>query len=166
MNSVIGASAFKKKNTLTFSWVLFLIIYQMLTPIYVLFSPLIGFMACYLFFLKSDQERAHEDNSSKTYLSFAYFIFIILNKGFYLFSGIIFFSFFYRIFVEWLQTSFKCKNCIILVYVASSYAGIYGLNNLLAYALNESFFRFGWEYGWYIFIDFVIAVLVFRDKII
>lgn len=155
-----------KNDIIPFSWAVFLIIYQMATPLYTFLSPLIGFMLCYLIFLKDEQEKTHEGDSFKTYLAFAYLVYIDLNKGFYLFSGVIFFSLFYRIFAEWLQTSFKCKNCIIITYVASGYVGVYGINNLIAYTLNESFFSFGWEYGLYIVFDSIIAMLVFRDKLL
>ncbi|MBS9778780.1 MAG: hypothetical protein KGV58_00555 [Campylobacteraceae bacterium] len=155
-----------RSELISFRWALFLVLYQALTPIYIFLTPLIGFMSCYLFFLKSDQERAHDDFSTNMYLAFFYLIFIVLNKGFYLFSGIIFFSLFYRIFVDWIQTSFKCKNCIIVTYVVCGYVGIFGVNNLLAYILNDIFFDFGWEYILYMFLDSMIAMLIFRDRLI
>lgn len=155
-----------KNNVIPFSWVLFLILYQFLSTIYIFLTPLIGFMICYLIFLKIDHEREIEEYSLNAYLSFAYLVFIVLNKGFYLFSGIIFLSFFHRIFVEWLQTSFRCKNCVIIAYVVAGYLGVYGTNNLIAYILNEEFFIFGWEYGLYMFLDSIIAIVVFKDRIL
>ncbi len=155
-----------KKNLIPFRWIVFFIVYQLLASLFIYLTPLIGFMFCYLIFAREQQEIEHEEDSLMLYLSFAYLIFIDVNKGFYLFSGLIFFALFYRIFTVWLETSFKCKNCIIFVYVAVGYIGIYGINNLIAYALNQQLFNLGWEYAWYIFSDFIIAVVVFRDKIL
>lgn len=73
---------------------------------------------------------------------------------------------FYTLLVDWMQTAFKCKNCILVAFVTSGYLGVYGMNNLLAYVMNESFFVIGWEYALYIACDSLIAAIVFRDRML
>ncbi len=155
-----------KKNIISFKGFIFLIIYQILTSLYVYLTPLIGASFCYLVLNKERERNTHIDLTSYRYLVLSYLVFADLNKGFYLFSGVIFFYLFYYIFAEWLQTSFKCKNCVIIAYVASGYFGIFGINNLLAYMLNETFFSFGWEYGVYIISDIVISIVMLKDKML
>lgn len=164
--SIMRRNSTSKKHIIPLGTILFLILYQILTSLYVYLTPLVGLFFCYLIFNKEEERKTRIDLAFPRYMVFLYLIFADLSKGFYLFSSVIFFYIFYNLFVEWLQTSFKCKNCVIVAYVVSGYLGIFGLNNLLAYILNENFFTFGWEYGLYIFSDVLLAIIVFRDKII
>ena len=155
------------KTSLSYLWLtLGLIIYQISTSLYTFLTPLMGLFFCYVILLKDDEEKTKEDRPLESYLAFGYLIFAELNKGFYLFSTIIFFMIFYAVMVDWMRTAFKCKNCILVAFVASGYFGIYGMNNLLAYVMNESFFVIGWEYGLYILCDSLIAIIVFRDRLL
>lgn len=154
-----------QKSIIPIKWVLFLILYQMATSLYPYLTPLIGFTFCYLLFLSEDEEKTREEDTLKKYLAYGYLVFANLNKGFFLFSGLLTFFLFYHLLSEWISTSFKCKNCIIFAFVASGYLGIFGINNLLAYMLNQEFFTFGWEYGLYIICDFFIALIFFRDRL-
>ncbi len=156
---------FHKKSFISFKWVFFLILYQIIASLYTIFSPLIGFMFCYLIFLTDDELKTHQEDEAKKYLAFLYLIFIELNKGFYLFSGMISFFIFYYLLSEWINTSVKCKNCIIFVFVCSGYLSIFGLNNLLAYILNEDFFILGYEYVLYCIFDFFLATIYYKDRL-
>ncbi len=155
-----------KTSVVSIRWIIFLVLYQVASALYVFISPLIGFMFCYLSFLTSDEQRTHEEDEVKKYLAYSYMVFINLNKGFYLFSGVITFLLFYYLLHEWINNSIKCKNCIIFAFVSIGYVGIFGMNNLLAYVLNNEFFHFGYEYFLYILFDFVVAVVYYRDRLI
>ncbi len=154
-----------KKNQISFIWIIFLVTYQMVTSLYPFLSPLIGFIFCYLIFFIDDENKTNEEDEVGKYLAFLYLVFINLNKGFYLFSGIISFMIFYYLFFEWISTSIKCKNCVIFIYVASGYVSIFGINNLIAYTLNEDFFTFGYEYGVFILFDFFLSVIYYKDRL-
>lgn len=154
-----------KKSVISFWWIVFLVIYQIMTSLYMYLTPLIGFFFCYLIFIYEEEEKTHDEDIWLKYLVFAYLVFADLNKGYYLFSSIIFFYIFKYVFAEWLRISFKCKNCIIVAFVIFAYIGIFGTNNLIAYILNKEFFTFGFEYGLYIFFDCMIAIVFFRDKL-
>lgn len=154
------------RNVIPFGWIFFLVIYQVASSLYVYLTPLIGFFFCYLILVINEEEKTHIEQSGTKYLLIAYLVFADLNRGFYLFSGVIFFYLYYYMFAEWMKTVFKCKNCILIAFVISSYLGIYGFNNLLAYVLNESLFNLGWEYGVYIVSDCIITMIVFRDELL
>ena len=155
------------KKSINYLWLgVGLVIYQISTSLYTYLTPLLGLFFCYVILLKDDEERTKEERPLEWYLAFSYIIFIELNKGFYLFSSIIFFMLFYTIMVDWMRTAFKCKNCILIAFITSGYLGIYGMNNLLAYVMNESFFVIGWEYALYIACDSIIAAIIFRDRML
>ncbi len=136
----------------------------MAASLYIYLTPLIGVVFCYLVLNMEKERRTHRDLAASRYLAILYLIYVDLNKGFYLFSGVLFFYLFHFLFAEWFQTSFKCKNCVIVAYVISGYLGIFGTNNLLAYMSNEHFFEFGWEYGLYMISDIIISMIVFKER--
>lgn len=164
--SSMRRSGVNQKHVVSIWWVLFLAIYQIFTSLYIVLSPLIGYFFCYLVLLSNEEDRTHEEQTATKYLIFLYLVFTDLNKGFYLFSSLIFFFLFKHLLAEWLQTSFKCKKCILFAFVAFGYIGTYAINNLMAYMLQKDFFLFSWEYGLYIIIDSIVAFILFRDKII
>lgn len=155
-----------KKSVIPIRWMIFLVIYQMATSLYTFLTPLIGFMFCFLILTKDEELKTHDEHTLKRYLGYAYLMFAVLNKGFYLLSGVAFLYFFYHLFAEWMKTTFKCKNCTLLAYVVFGYIGIYGTNNLLAYMFNQPFFAFDWEYGVYMASDFLLTLVFFRDRIL
>ena len=97
--------------------------------------------------------------------SFLYLSFYELNKGFYLFSSLIFFIIFYTVFVDKIRSSFTCKNCILAVYVLSFYLGEFFVNALISYILNREIPTFSTEYLYYMAFDFVVSVILFRNSV-
>ncbi len=108
------------------------------------------------------------DNEEKLlyiFFSFLYLSFYELNKGFYLFSSLIFFIIFYTVFVDKIRSSFTCKNCIIAIYIISFYLGEYFVNVMISYILNRDFPTLSTEYLYYIAFDFVVSVILFRNSV-
>jgi len=95
-------------------------------------------------------------------LSFIYLSFYELNKGFFLFSYIVLFVVYYYLFDERIRNYFKCKNCVVFVYVVVAYVGDFFINALFAYVMNEQFPNFSLEYLYYIAFDFIVAVILLR----
>ncbi len=96
------------------------------------------------------------------FLSFLYLSFYELNKGFFLFSYVVLFIVYYYLFDEKIRNYFKCKNCIIFIYIVVAYVGDFFINALFAYVLNEQFPNFSLEYLYYIAFDFIVAVVLLR----
>jgi len=143
----------------------FLVVYQVAASLYPFFSPLIGLFFAYALLPKEEEEKTMKERFVERNFVFLYLIFAELSKGFYLFSILIFFFLFYNLVVDWMKNAFKCRPCILVAFVASGYLGLYATNNLLAYVMDEHFFVIGWEYGWYILFDTVVAVVLFRDRL-
>lgn len=142
-----------------------LVLYQVASSLYPLLSPLIGFFFCYAVLLKEEEEKTMKERFWLRNAIFGYLIFTELNKGFYLFSTLMFLFLFYALVVDWIKSAFKCRPCILVAFVASGYVGVFATNTLLAYIMNTSFFAFGWEYALYIATDAVLAIILFRDRL-
>lgn len=143
-----------------------LILYQFGTSLYPFFSPLLGLFFSYAIVLKEWEAKTLKVDSLQRYFILFYVVLVELNKGFYLFSTLIFFLFFYTMVVDWMKHVFKCRPCILAIFVASGYVGVYLTNNLLAYIMNMPFYSFSWEYGLYIVTDAIIAIVLFRDRLL
>lgn len=143
-----------------------LVLYQIGTSLYPFLSPLLGLFFCYGILLKEREEKTLREHDVERYFILGYIVFVELNKGFYLFSTLVFFLFFYAMVVDWIKSAFKCRPCILVTFVASGYVGVYGINNLLAYILNQPFYNFNHEYLLYILIDSLLAVVLFRDRVL
>ncbi len=98
-------------------------------------------------------------------LSFLYLSFYELNKGFFLFSYFLLFIIFYNVFNQKIIDSFKCKNCILFIYISVAYIGHFFINSFFAYILNMEFPSFSQVYFYYIAFDFIVSIIFFRSKI-
>ena len=134
---------------------LFLVLLQILSNTFLFMPTFAGVFFAYVV-LNIDKE----EDFFYIVLSFAYLSFYELNKGFFLFSYIILFVIFYYLFDEKIRNYFKCKNCIIFVYVVVAYVGHFFINALFAYVTNEQFPNFSLEYLYYIAFDFIVAIIL------
>ncbi|MDY0237894.1 MAG: hypothetical protein RBS42_03425 [Campylobacterales bacterium] len=144
----------------------FLILYQVATSFFPLLSPLLGLFFTYGILIKEREVKSLKSLDLEKYFAISYVIFIELSKGFFLFSTILFYIFYYSMVVEWIKSTFKCRPCIVIIFVSSGYIGVLATNNLLAYIVNRPFFHFSFEYIVYIAIDSFLAILLFKDRIL
>jgi len=133
-----------------------LLVYESITSIYTYLTPLYGFFFVYLIFNIEKKQKI-----LIVTLLFLYMIFFEADKGFFLFSSIIFFAFFYLIAVENIIKLFHCKKCILTIFVVSGYIGIYLFNVFLSIIFETELPQFGIEYLIYMIIDSLIAFMVF-----
>lgn len=139
---------------------LFLIIYQIMTSIYTFLPLFVGVFFAYIIVNYEDEKKRNY-----IYLTFIYLSLYDLNKGFYLFTYIFLFFLFYNLFVEKIRNFFTCSNCIIAIYVSVAYLGHYLINSFIAYVLNTQGPLFLADYFYYIAIDTVLAVILFKGKV-
>lgn len=139
-----------------FLFALFLVFLQILSNTFLFMPTFVGVFFAYIIL---NQDR--EENFFYVLLSFAYLSFYELNKGFFLFSYVVLFLIYYQFFDEKIRNYFKCKNCIIFVYIVVAYVGDFFINALFAYILNEHFPNFSSEYLYYIAFDFIVAMVWF-----
>lgn len=139
---------------------LFLVFYQIMTSVYTLLPLFIGVFFTYIVVNYEDEKKRNY-----IYLTFLYLCFYDLNKGFYLFSYVFLFFIFYNLFVEKIRNFFTCTNCIIALYVVIAYIGHFIINTFIAYILNSDGPVFLLDYFYYIAIDVIIAIILFKGKV-
>lgn len=139
---------------------LFLVLYQIMTSIYTFLPLFIGIFFAYAIINYED-----ENKRNSIYLTFLYLSFYDLNKGFYLFSSLLLFILFYNFFVDKIRNFFTCSNCIIVIYVFVAYFGHFVLNSFIAYILNAQGPLFSLEYFYFIVIDSIFAVILFKGRV-
>jgi len=139
---------------------LFLVLLQVLSNTFLFMPTFTG-----VFFAYIVMNIQKEEDFFYIVLSFLYLSFYELNKGFFLFSHLFLFIIYYYIFDEKIRNYFKCKNCIIFVYIVIAYVGDFFINILLAYVLNQQFPNFTLEYLYYIAFDYIVALFFLRRYI-
>lgn len=149
------------QNYLRFTLIcLVLVVYQIMSSLYTFLPLFVGVFFSYIVInLEKEKSRIY------IYLSFAYLTIYDLNKGFYLFSSILFLMIFYYFFVERIRNFFTCSNCIVAIYVVSAYLGHSLLNSFIAYISNRDIPPFSQGYFYYIFLDVVLAIILFKGKV-
>lgn len=128
--------------------------------LYTLIPSFVGLFFTYLIIYFEEEKK-----KLYIYLSFIYLIFYELDKGFYLFSYALTFMVVYNFFVERIRSFFSCNNCILTVYILFAYIGHYFVNALIAYILNQDVTPLVNDYIYYIFIDMVLAAVIFKGKV-
>lgn len=137
-----------------------LVLYQILSSLYTFLPLFVG-----LFFTYIVINFENEDSKIYIYLSFLYLTVYDLDKGFYLFSSSLFLFIFYYLFVDKIRNFFSCNNCIIAIYVVAAYLGHSLLNSFIAYILNQDMPSFSQEYFYYIVLDIILAIVLFKGKV-
>lgn len=142
------------QNIKYFIYFIFATVYLSLSSIYQLFTPLLGLTVYYLLTtLKSN------DNIYPNILVFSYLVLIDITKGYFLFSSLVLFFIIYNFLAEDIEKIFRCKKCIIFGFIVVSYFGYYGLNIILASFFNQDTLSLSNYTYFYIFSDFILAVL-------
>jgi hypothetical protein len=150
------------KNYLAIVFIsLALVLYQVITSLYTFLPVFAGLFFCYILIALNDEKQ-------RVYviLAIIYLIIYDVNKGFYIFSYILFLFIFYNLFVAKVRDSLTCNSCILVIFIVSGYIGHYLTNSFVAYILNEDLPVFSnFYYLYYILIDSILAIIFFRDKI-
>ncbi len=139
---------------------LFLVFFQALSSLYPFIPLFVG-----LFFIYIIINFKNEDSRLYVYLGFIYLSFYDLDKGFYLFSSALFLMFFFYFFVEKIKNFLICKSCIIVIYVTAAYLGHFLFNLLIAYILQQDVPTFSQTYFYYIFLDIILAIIIFKGRV-
>ena len=139
---------------------LFLVFNQIMTSVYTFLPLFIGVFFAYIIINYEDEKK-----KNYIYLTFIYLSIFDLNKGFYLFSSLLLFYIFYNLFVYRIRNFFTCSNCIIGIYVIVAYLGHFTLNLFISYILNSDGPIFLENYFYYIIIDTIIAIILFKGKV-
>lgn len=144
----------------------FLIAYQAISVAFQFVPTLIGLFFCYLVIATYERDKNLQKYDSKDYLAFAYLVFCEQNYGFFLFSSLIAFLLFYNFAQDYLRVNIKCRACILIIFVASGYLSTFGISNLMSYISNSEFLKISYEYLYYIILESLMAIILFRWRVV
>lgn len=132
-----------------------------------MFLPsLIGVFFAYLVILKDELDRTLEANDRRWYLSLAFLVFAEQLNGFEFCSAILAWLFFYYLINDWLKTNIKWRKLLITIYVFSGYIITLAMSNIVLYVLNQPRMKLDYEYLLYAIIESLIALVIFRGRIL
>jgi hypothetical protein len=137
--------------------------YLILGNINVFLSPLVGVFFTYLLLYLNKEYKSVKDNIN-IYLIFLYLIFFELSRGFYLFSAVVVFFIVLYFLKKRIISIFKSENWIFTIFVISAYIGTYLINNLFCYLQEKELFSFNFMYVFYILIDSIVSILLFKKR--
>jgi len=131
-----------------------LIVYESITSIYVYITPLAGYI--FLYIVENFQNKEKRWIIVSLFLYLAYFE---LDRGFFIFSSLLLFMFYYRYVHEELKSTIACKNCLKVTIIFFYYFGFYLLNLLFALLFNYELPKLDISYIIFIISDIVVVLL-------
>ena len=147
-------SFINQKPLESFLYIIFFIIYESLSSIYLFLPPLLSIL--FVLFAKALNK---EDSYSVILVAFALVIFEV-EKGYILFSSIIYILLILKFIIPKLQQNFNCKSCINFSYTLLAYIGFYLFSLLLANIFLLPIPSIDYYVIYYIVIEFLIVSIL------
>ncbi|CAD7287448.1 hypothetical protein LMG7974_00327 [Campylobacter majalis] len=141
--------------------------YEIVTSIFVFLPPLIGVFFTYMIIeYAKKMQKSYIELGFGWYLSIAFLLFAELTHGYYLFSSIVGFFIFYYFAVDWLSVTFKHRKFLLILFVACGYFMTFLISCILCHMQGIEILNWGFEYAVYIAIESIIAIVLFKDRLI
>lgn len=156
-------------NLLSLRFIVFcamLIAYEILSSTSHIVPPFIGLFFAYIVILKNESERNMNNFDKRWYLAILFLIFAEQIHGFELFSTVLNFLIFYYFIHDWLKVNMKWRQCLLIIFIFSGYIGTLLMSNLILYILNQPRLWISYEYLIYIVVESVIAILLFKERVL
>ncbi|KAA3687202.1 hypothetical protein E3U42_05895, partial [Campylobacter fetus subsp. fetus] len=67
---------------------------------------------------------------------------------------------------DWLKVNMKWRQCLLIIFIFSGYIGTLLMSNLILYILNQPRLWISYEYLIYIVVESVIAILLFKERVL
>ncbi len=131
------------------------IIYGLFSSLFYYATPLIGF--CFYYLLNN---YGRDDRWLENLLVFIYIAFIEINYGLFVFSFLVFFLIFHRLFLLIIKESIICKWCLPILYVTLGYIGYFLFNLFLCNILNIQTPEIGIGHIVFIVTDIVLVFIL------
>lgn len=143
-----------QKHIVTFTYIIFYLIYESLSSIYLFLPP----MFAVLFILYSKAM----DKQDFVFLSILAFCLVIYeaDKGYFLFSSIIYFTLANNFVMPKITKSFNCNSCIQIMYVIIAYIGYYLFLVLISNIFLLEIPSIDYYIVYYIVIEFFVVGLL------
>lgn len=136
------------------AYLLLFLVYEGVTSIYLLLPPLLGLL--FFHFMRSIEHQS---------LGYLFLVIVMLliyetEKGYLLFSTLVYFAFLYRFVVPKLEQTVHCAWCLKLIYTVLAYAGFWLFAVLLHQMLWLPLPSIDWHIVYYIVIEFFLVSLL------
>ena len=138
----------------SFIYIVLFIIYESFSSIYLFLPPLFGV----LFVLLID--ALNKNNTPAIVLVSFCLVVFEADKGYILFSSIIYFFMVYKLILPKITQNVSCNSCIKLVYVLLAYIGFYLFNSLISNIFLLPLPSINYYVIFYIIIEFFIVSLL------
>lgn len=145
---------------------IFIVGYEIFSITAIFLPSLIGIFFAYLVMLSDEIERTLRTKDKRWYLSLAFLVFAEQLNGFEFCSVILAWLLFYYLINDWLKTNIKWRKLLIIIYVFSGYIITLGVSNIVLYVLNQPRMNLSYEYLLYGAIESLIALVIFRGRIL
>ncbi|WP_345973932.1 hypothetical protein [Sulfurimonas sp. HSL3-7] len=130
------------------------LLYESLSTIYLFLPPLFGVLFFYFIRALDKQEI------SSLLLVASMLLLYEADKGYLLFSSLVYFTFVYKFILPKLQQMIKCKRCMLFIYVLFAYIGFWVFTLLLQQVLWMELPTLDWHVLWYIAFEFFVVTLL------
>jgi len=134
----------------TLSWLIFLIIYESLSTIYIYLPPLFGIMLSYLYVRK---------NEKSYFLVLIFLLFFESNHSFFLFSTWLFLWVLIKFIMPLVENVLDCNRCLQIGAVWFSYFGFYAFIRVFNFLIGNTSETYNYLY--IVYYAFVESLLVF-----
>ncbi len=134
-----------------FSYIVLFIVYESLSSIYLFLPPLLAVL-----FVLLSKAFKRDDSIAIILISFCLVLFEA-EKGYLLFSSIIYFLIIYRFIMPKLRQNFSCAACIKISYILLAYIGYFLFSLLIANVFLLPIPSISYYIVYYIVIEFFIT---------
>jgi len=135
-----------------FGFLVFLVVYESLSTLYLFLPPLFGFLLAMLV-------KNRLGNFLFTVL--IYFLFFEADRDYFIFSTWVYLLFFYRVLMPLIEDNLVCQKCILVMSVVVGYIGYFLFLNLVYFLVGADIYAM--EYyliGYYILIEAFLVLLL------
>jgi len=143
-----------KKSLAPFVYTALFVVYIGLSSVYLFLPPMLGVLFV-LFY-----ESLKDENSTSVLLICLCLLFFEADKGYAVFTSIVYFIIMYRFVAPKLQQNFNCTVCINFLYIVFVYVGFYFFSVLLANIFLLNIPNITQYVIYYIIIEFLIVSLL------
>ena len=137
-----------------FSLFVLYLLYESLSTIYLFLPPLLGVL--FFYFIRALDKQ----DISLLLLVTLMLLLYEADKGYLLFSSLVYFTFVYKFILPRLQQMIECKRCMLFIYVCFAYIGFWVFTLLLQQVLWMELPTLDWHVLWYIVFEFFVVTLL------
>ncbi len=146
--------------------ILMLFCYEIVTMCCGILPPLLGLFFAYVTILEYEKHEKHIAFGASWYVAVVFLLCAEQIHGYALFCVALSFFIFYFFIFDYLLENIKFRNLLLVIIVCIAYLLIVAFNNLFCYILQQDGMSIGYEYLIFMGVESVLALLLFRGRIL